>query len=79
MRGYEDSCFGPSDAVLRAQMAALIARAMVWDSEVRGNLFLDRNGIDDGLWQAVGILAGRGVERGYPDGTFDPTGAVLHA
>ncbi|HEY8598084.1 MAG TPA: S-layer homology domain-containing protein [Thermomicrobiales bacterium] len=79
VRGYENGCFGPGDTVLRAQMAALIARAMVWDSEVRGNPFPDRNGVDDGLWQAVGTLAGRGVVRGYPDGTFDPTGAVLHA
>ena len=79
VRGYENGCFGPSDTVLRAQMAALIARAMVWDREVRGNPFPDRNGVDDGLWQAVGTLAGRGVVRGYPDDTFDPTGAVLHA
>lgn len=79
VRGYENGCFGPGDTVLRAQMAALIARAMVWDSEVRGNPFPDRNGVDDGLWQAVGTLAGRGVARGYPDGTFDPTGLVLHA
>ena len=27
VRGYEDGCFGPSDTVLRAQIAALIARS----------------------------------------------------
>jgi len=26
--GYDNGCFGPGDATLRAQMAALIARAM---------------------------------------------------
>jgi len=79
VRGYENGCFGGGDVVLRAQMAALIARGLVWDNEVRGNAFPDRNGIDDNLWNSVGALAARGVARGYPDGTFDPTGPVLQA
>jgi uncharacterized protein YkwD len=79
VRGYENGCFGPNDHVLRAQMAALIARAMVWDGEDRGNPFPDRNGVDDALWRNVGTLAARGVAKGYQDGTFNPTGPVLHA
>lgn len=49
------------------------------EGEARGNPVPDQQGVDDELWGAVGTLAGRGVARGYPDGTFDPTGAVLHA
>lgn len=79
VRGYENGCFGGGDTVLRAQMAALIARGMVWDNEVRGNSFPDRNGVDENLWNSVGALAARGVARGYADGTFDPTGPVLQA
>jgi uncharacterized protein YkwD len=79
VRGYADGCFGATDTVLRAQMAALIARAMVWEGEQRGNPFPDQGVVDDELWRAVGTLAGRGVARGYPDGTFDPAGPVLHA
>lgn len=79
VRGYENGCFGGGDTILRAQMAALIARALVWDAEERGNPFPDRNGVDDNLWRSVGALAARGVAHGYPDGTFDPTGPVLQA
>ena len=79
VRGYENGCFGGGDMILRAQMAALIARGMVWDNETRGNAFPDRNGVDDNLWNSVGALAARGVARGYPDGTFDPLGPVLQA
>lgn len=79
VRGYETGCFGGGDTILRAQMAALIARGMVWDNDVRGNAFPDRDGIDDNLWNSVGALAARGVARGYADGTFDPLGPVLQA
>ena len=79
VRGYENGCFGGGDTVLRAQMAALIARGMVWDNETRGNPFPDRNGVDDNLWNSVGALSAHGVARGYADGTFDPTGPVLQA
>lgn len=79
VRGYENGCFGGGDTIVRAQMAALIARGMVWDNEDRGNPFPDRNGVDDNLWRSVGALAARGVARGYSDGRFDPLGPVLQA
>ncbi len=79
IRGYGDGNFGPSDFILRAQMAALIARAMEWDLEDHGNKFSDRNGVDANLWRNVGTLAFYGVARGYRDDTYDPTGRVLHA
>jgi hypothetical protein len=92
IKGYEDGSFGASKFVLRAQIAALVGRAMgtdnasgpgvgpaTWATEDHGNTFTDRNGVDDELWRAVGSLAFHNVARGYPNGTYDPTGTVSHA
>jgi hypothetical protein len=76
--GYGDGTFGSGDQTLRAQMAALIARAMGWDAEDWGNTFPDKGVVDDALWRNVGTLAHYDVARGYPDGTYDPTGNVLY-
>lgn len=78
IQGYGDGTFGPADISLRAQMAGLIVRAMGWSGESATNPFPDRGPVDDELWSAVGILAARGVALGYEDGTYDPTGPVLH-
>jgi len=78
-RGYGDGRYGPADTALRAQMAALIARAMGWEGENWGTPFSDQNGVDDALWRHVGTLAHYNVAQGYPGGTFDPTGPVLKA
>jgi hypothetical protein len=78
-RGYQDGRFGPADSTLRAQMAALIARATGGDSQEHGNDFPDRGSVDADLWRNVGTLAYYGVARGYPDGTYKPTNAVLNA
>jgi hypothetical protein len=67
IRGYEDGTFGPDDPTLRAQMAALIARAMVWDTESHPNTFTDQGSVDPDLWRNVGTLAFRTVARGYTD------------
>jgi hypothetical protein len=79
IHGYEDGTFGPADLTLRAQMAALIGRAMGWDQEDHNNPFNDRGPVDDALWRNVGTLAYHGVARGYGDNTYDPTGPVLNA
>jgi len=79
VKGYADGSFGPRDTTLRAQMAALIARAMGWDAEEHGNPFADRGPVDADLWRNVGTLAYHNVARGYGDGTYDPTASVLAA
>ena len=71
--------FCPTDPTLRAQMAALIVRAMGWGDEDPANPFPDRNGVDDELWRAIAILADHGVAKGYGDGTYGTTGPVLNA
>ncbi len=77
--GYNDDTFGPTDTTQRAQMAALIARAMGWGEEDHGNTFTDDLGIDPTLWRNVGTLAHYGVAKGYGDGTFGTVDRVLQA
>ena len=79
IRGYANGCFGPTDTTLRAQMAALIARAMGWDAEDHANRFPDRSSVDADLWRNVGTLAYYDVARGYQDGKYRPTNPVLQA
>lgn len=83
-RGIAQGCdpvtarFCPVDDALRAQMAALLVRAMGWGGERTPTPFSDRGGVDDELWADIGILASHGVARGYGDGTFDTLGPVLN-
>ena len=79
IRGYQDGRFGPDDTTLRAQMAALITRAMGWDAEDHGNRFPDRGAVDADLWRNVGTLAFYNVAKGYQDGKYRPTNPVLYA
>lgn len=78
IRGAGDGRIGPGDPLLRAQSAALIARAVGWEGEDWADAdFPDRGVVDDALWRNVRTLAHYRVALGYPDGTYDPTGAVL--
>jgi hypothetical protein len=77
IRGYKNGDFGPTDPTLRAQMAALIARAMGWDTENWGTAFPDQGEVDAELWRNVGTLAHYDVARGYGDGTYRPLDPVL--
>ncbi|MFN8514154.1 MAG: spherulation-specific family 4 protein [Chloroflexia bacterium] len=81
--GYatEPPTFGPGDTSQRAQMAALISRAMGWESDSAGNPFTDRCApdgcVNDALWGFVTALASRDVAKGYSPTTFGPFDAVL--
>jgi len=93
VHGYQSGYFGPQDGALRAQMAALITRAMGWDGEVHANPFWDRcapnnpqDCIDLELWSAVATLNSRDVARGYQDAIcgalapcYGPRDSVLNA
>jgi len=70
--------FCPTDPTLRAQMAALIVRAMGWGGENPPSPFSDRMGVDDELWRAIAILAAHKVANGYGDGTYGTTSPVLN-
>jgi hypothetical protein len=79
IRGYGDGRVGPGDPVARAQLAALLCRALGWAGEDRGNPFVDRGAVDDELWRNVGTLAFYGVAHGYGAQIFAPTDDVLGA
>jgi glucose/arabinose dehydrogenase len=78
-RGVADPCFGPGDTSLRAQMAVMIVRAMGWSGEQAQNPFTDRGTLDPELWDAVAILASRGIALGYGDGRFGPNDEITQA
>lgn len=78
VRGYGEGTFGVADPLLRAQTAALIARAMGWDTEeCARNPFLDTGGVDDNLQRSICLLASKGVVQGYDATTFGPADQVL--
>ena len=77
VQGYADGRFGPDDPALRAQSAALIARASGWDGEDWADqIFPDQGAVDNDLWRNVRTLAHHEVALGYQDGTYNPTGPV---
>ncbi|HEY8601515.1 MAG TPA: S-layer homology domain-containing protein [Thermomicrobiales bacterium] len=93
IRGFEREdgqlCFAPNDGTKRAQMAALIARPLGWDTEDHGNPFSDQGQVDGNLWRNVGTLAHYNVARGYKPETcqalgvgtpcYGPTDEVVYA
>jgi len=76
IHGYADGRFGPADAILRAQAAVTIVRAMQFTAQQPQQDFADQGPTDNESWKAVRTLADRGVARGFADGTFQPTGAL---
>jgi len=72
-------CFDGSEYLARIHVAGFVARLFGWSNEDHGNSFTDKGSVDDDLWRNAGTLAFYDVARGYRDGTYDPTGNVLHA
>ncbi|MHB9143904.1 MAG: S-layer homology domain-containing protein [Symbiobacteriia bacterium] len=81
MRGYGGGVFGPGDPLTRAQLVAILVRALGWEDRAAavatGDLpFTDS--ADVPAW-ARGYVAVAGSEKlvlGYGDGTFRPGAAV---
>ena len=59
IKGYTDGRYGPADTTLRAQMAALIVRAMGWSGEQHANPFSDGGALNAELWASVATLAAK--------------------
>lgn len=89
VRGYGDGRFGPDDPITRAQAAAVIVRALGWETEA-GALTVDgaaetlagyRDGgsVPDWAVGYVALAAGRGLMRGYEDLTLRPSAVVSRA
>ncbi|MBD8500050.1 FG-GAP-like repeat-containing protein [Paenibacillus arenosi] len=81
--GYEDGTFRPEEQVSRAELAAIVARVMEWDtvSEEQGkeSAFQDAAAIPDWAKRSVLALQKHGVIQGKKDGRYAPAEAITRA
>lgn len=86
VKGYTDGTFKPDQFINREQLAAMVARALVYS---RGGTlptpdqaqtilarFQDRNRITAGLLQEAALAADKGIVLGTGDQRFDPFGTA---
>ncbi|MCQ2420941.1 MAG: S-layer homology domain-containing protein, partial [Clostridia bacterium] len=78
IKGYPDGSFKPNGSLTRAEAATIFYRLLVNTNVMRSVSFSD---VKAGSWyyEAVSVLAGKGVIKGYPDGTFGPNRSVTRA
>lgn len=86
VKGYTDGSFKPDQFINREQLAAMVARALVYSHG--GTLptpdqaqtilarFQDRNRITTGLLREVALAADKGIVLGTTDKRFDPFGTA---
>jgi hypothetical protein len=76
--GYDDRTFRPDQAITRAEMAVMIAKAMGLKGSYGTNLF---NDIPYTYWAAPYIreLKAKSYIAGYADGSFQPNGKATRA
>lgn len=79
LTGYEDGTFKPNNIITRAEMCAVITRAMGYTLSSDGTTFTDV--AVDAPWAVnyVGTLAKEGVVTGYSDGTFGAAKGITRA
>jgi hypothetical protein len=79
LKGYTDGTFRPATGITRAEFAVVVVRALGLEEAAKGTLggtkFID---VPATHWASgyVNVAVGRGVIRGYPDGTFRPEASV---
>ena len=61
---------------MKKLLAMVLALVMTLSLAVSANAFKDDKSISDDYAEAVAVLNGMGVFKGYPDGTFKPSGKV---
>lgn len=76
--GYGNGLFGPNDPVTRAQLAAMLNRALSLNYPVSKPQFTD---VAPGYWGYADIATAKaaGIVAGFPDGTFRPEKHVSRA
>lgn len=82
IKGMPDGSFAPDRLVTRAEMAAMLTRALAWAGlEVKPEApeFADQAEIPDWAVEPVAAAVRHGLIKGYPDGTFRPGSPTTRA
>ena len=81
-KGYEDGSFQPQGDITRAEVAAIVYRVYTKDvKDAKASLYATYNKFSDMTgagWAAgyIGYCANAELVKGYPNGTFQPSGKV---
>ena len=81
-KGYEDGSFQPKGDITRAEVAAIVYRVYTADvKDAKASMYATYNKFSDmagaGWAQGyIGYCANAELVKGYPDGTFKPSGKV---
>ncbi len=81
-KGYEDGTFQPQGNITRAEVAAIVYRVYTADvKDAKASLYATYNKFSDmagaGWAQGyIGYCANAALVKGYPNGTFQPSGKV---
>jgi hypothetical protein len=72
INGYDETTFGPDDAITREQMAVMIAKAAKLEAGTGEVEFADLDQVSEWASSAVAAANQNQLISGYPDGTFRP-------
>ena len=81
-KGYEDGSFQPKGDITRAEVAAIVYRVYTADvKDAKASMYATYNKFSDMTgagWAAgyIGYCANAALVKGYPNGTFQPSGKV---
>ena len=81
-KGYEDGSFQPQGDITRAEVAAIVYRVYTADvKDAKASMYATYNKFSDMAgagWAAgyIGYCANAELVKGYPDGTFKPSGKI---
>ena len=81
-KGYEDGSFQPKGNITRAEVSAIVYRVYTQDvKDAKASMYATYNKFSDmagaGWAQGyIGYCANASLVKGYPDGTFKPSGKV---
>ncbi|MGG1518616.1 S-layer homology domain-containing protein, partial [Paenibacillus oryzisoli] len=78
--GYPDGSFGAKKLISREEAAAMVTRAMKWDSSGAGPLpFADHASISTWALPSVMSVYGHGLVQGRENNRFEPAGSMTRA
>jgi hypothetical protein len=81
VKGYEDGSFRPDQTISRAELMVMIAQLQKLDTTATPDEAYFTDYQDIPWWALQEVMAARekGIISGYPDGSFQPNGAVTRS